>query len=345
MRVIVLNNMAPFTWGGAEELAHHLVLRLRESGVEAENLRIPFAWEPADQLIEQILMCRSFRLTPADRVICLKFPAYHAQHDNKVFWLLHQYRQAYDLWDAGQSNIPSTPRGQEVQRLIQHADDQAFTTAKCIYTNSATTADRLKRYNGFESEVLMPPLNDPELFVGGEDDGYFLAPGRINSTKRQSLLVEAMRHLPPSSRLIIAGPPDGPADAEDLRRRVVDAGLEDRVKLDLRFLSRIELAQYVNKARAVAYLPFDEDSVGYVTMEAFQAKKPVLTTTDSGGLLQIVKNRRTGAVVAPDPEALAEGMSRFFDNETESAALGKAAHEMWLSLGIDWPSTLSKLLV
>jgi glycosyltransferase involved in cell wall biosynthesis len=344
MRVIVLNNMAPFTWGGAEELTHHLVKNFRAIGVDAETLRIPFSWDPAELLIEQILMCQSFRISDTDRVIALKFPAYYAGHDNKVFWLLHQFRQAYDLWDAGQSNIPATPRGEEIRRLILEADNRVFKTAKHIFTNSATTAERLKHYNGFNSEVLMPPLNDPEIFTGGADDGYVLAPGRINATKRQFMLVEAMKYLPSSARLIIAGPPDSPQDAERLYELVEGAGLRDRVKLDIRFLSRQELSQYVNRARAIAYLPFDEDSVGYVTMEAFQAAKPVLTTTDSGGLLQIVRDRETGAVVAPNPEALAKGMTTFLSNSKQAAALGQAGRRLWLSLGINWSSTLSKLL-
>lgn len=344
MKVIVLNNMVPFTWGGAEELAYHLVKNLRAIGVDAENLRIPFSWNPAELLIEQILMCQSFRIANTDRVISLKFPAYYAQHDNKVFWLLHQYRQAYDLWDAGQSNIPNTPRGKEIRRLIHEADNQVFRTAKHIYTNSMTTAERLKHYNGFSSDVLMPPLNDPEIFTGGTDDGYLLAPGRINATKRQFMLIDAMKYLPLSTRLVIAGPPDSSGDAQNLRRRVEAAGLQDRVTLDLRFLSREELADYVNRARAIAYLPFEEDSVGYVTMEAFQARKPVITTIDSGGLLQIVRDRETGAVVAPNPEALAEGMARFLSSSNQAAALGKAGHRLWLSLGIDWSSTLRKLL-
>ena len=50
MNVLVLNNAAPFIRGGAEELAEHLVQRLNmTAGVEAELLRIPFRWEPADQ--------------------------------------------------------------------------------------------------------------------------------------------------------------------------------------------------------------------------------------------------------------------------------------------------------
>ena len=40
--------------------------------------------------------------------------------------------------------------------------------------------------------------------------------------------------------------------------------LNDRVQLDLGFLPRERIAKYVNEALACAYLPVDEDSVGYV---------------------------------------------------------------------------------
>ena len=80
--------------------------------------------------------------------------------------------------------------------------------------------------------------------------------------------------------------------------------------LDLRFLPRQDLATLVNGASAVAYLPFDEDSLGYCTMEAFQAAKPVLTVTDSGGVLDIVRDRDTGLRHgAGSPEPLASAMA------------------------------------
>ena len=109
MKVLVLSNMVPFVRGGAEELCDHLVRNLRlRRGVEAEAMRIPFTWEPAERLVEEMLVARSLSIVNVDRLIPLKFPAYLAPHPNKVPWLLHQFRQAYDLFDAGQSNIRRT---------------------------------------------------------------------------------------------------------------------------------------------------------------------------------------------------------------------------------------------
>ena len=126
--------------------------------------------------------------------------------------------------------------------------------------------------------------------------------------------------------------------------RALAARLADRVRLDLRFLPRRELADYIGRARAVAYVPFDEDSVGDVTMEAFQAAKPVVTTTDSGGLLEIVHEGRTGAVGAPTPQALAGAIARVMEDPARAAALGQAGREEWERLGITWPHVIEKLL-
>ena len=88
--------------------------------------------------------------------------------------------------------------------------------------------------------MLRPPLNDPELFAGGDSEGYILATGRVNASKRQHLLVEGLRFTP-GTRLVVAGPPDSPSDGERLRELAEREGVADRVTLDLRFLPRAEL--------------------------------------------------------------------------------------------------------
>ena len=105
MKVLVVNNMAPFVRGGAEALAEHLVKHLEIAGHQAELLRVPFQWEPATRIPSQMLMARAFELWNVDHVIALKFPAYLIQHPSKTIWLVHQYRQAYDLYDAGHGKI------------------------------------------------------------------------------------------------------------------------------------------------------------------------------------------------------------------------------------------------
>ena len=104
------------------------------------------------------------------------------------------------------------------------------------------------------------------------------------------------------------------------------------------------MAALVNNASASAYVPFDEDSVGYVTMEAFNAGKPVLTTSDSGGVLEIVRDGETGVVAAPNPKALGAALVRLMNNPARAAALGAAGKRVLEERELTWARTIERLL-
>jgi glycosyltransferase involved in cell wall biosynthesis len=335
--------MVPFVHGGAEIQRDALLARLRERGIAAETMSLPFLWEPCERLVEEMVLARSLRVPRVDRVIALKFPAYLVPFEAKVVWLIHQYRQAYDLFEAGHSNIPTTPRGAALRAMVAAADESALTAARSVLTSSRVTRDRLRRFNGLDAAVLPVPLDDPERFTGGPSDGYIVATGRVGAMKRQALLLRALCHAP-GVRAVIAGPPDQPGDAEALRRLLESEGLADRVRLDLRFLPRAELAGLVNRSLGVACLPFDEDTPSLVAMEALQAGKPVLTLTDSGGVLDVVRDGETGWVAEPNAESLGAALRAMVADPAESVARGEAGRRAFLALGIAWPQTIDRLL-
>jgi hypothetical protein len=59
------------------------------------------------------------------------------------------------------------------------------------------------------------------------------------------------------------------------------------------FVSDDELVELFRDAIAVVYAPYDED-YGFVTLQAFLAGVPVVTTDDSGGVLEWVEHEVTG---------------------------------------------------
>jgi glycosyltransferase involved in cell wall biosynthesis len=331
-------------WGGAEELATELCVQLEVHGHRSELLRIPFQWDPASRIPSQMLMARSLELDNVDHVIALKFPAYLIRHPRKTLWVLHQYRQAYDLFSSGMSNISSDPGGDKLRRMIRSADDEVFAEARGIYVISPVVKDRMRRYNDVESTVLRPPMIDRHLFVGGAPGDYIFAAGRVNSMKRQELLIEAVAKADPDVKLLVAGPPDTPEDAERIVALVERLGLGDRVRLDLRFLDRSTYAAYVNGAAAVAYAPFDEDSLGYVTVEAAEAGKPIVTTTDSGGVLGLARDGETGWVAEPDAVAVGQAFSDVWSDRKRARELGAATRELWHAFNVEWDTVIEILL-
>jgi glycosyltransferase involved in cell wall biosynthesis len=343
MKILVANNCVPFVRGGAEHLAEALTEKLNEFGHQAMLVRIPFRWEPPPKILESVLACRLMRTPNVDRIIAFKFPAYYLPHDNKFLWLVHQFRQVYDLWGTPYQGMEETPENLAVRRSIIEADNTYLREARKIYTNSATTSARLERFNQIPSEVLYPPLLETRHFRFGETGNYIFCAGRITTSKRQHLLVEAMKHTRTNVRLVIAGKSEDPSDAQRIVQLIARHKLADRVTVIDRFISEEEKAAYFADSLGAAYIPFDEDSYGYVTMEAFYSGKPVITTTDSGGILQVVRDAETGYVAEPSAVALAAAMDRLFDDPARARVLGRAGYDLIQNMGLTWEHVVSTL--
>ena len=336
MKIAVVNNWVPFIRGGAEHLAEAVTGKLNEYGHEAILVKLPFRWHPPEKILEHMLACRSMRLANCDRVIAMKFPAYYLPHPNKVLWLVHQFRQVYELWGTPYQDLPNKPEALRIRDAIIQMDNCLFAECQRIYTNSHVTADRLHRFNGPRATVLFPPLASSTHFYCKEYGDYVFYPSRITAGKRQHLLVEAMRYVRSGVKLVIAGNPETAQDLARIESVIREARLQDRVRLVPRFISETEKADFLAGALACAYAPYDEDSYGYVTLEACCARKPVLTCTDSGGTLILVEEGVTGSVTPPDAKSIAEVMDRLYADKAHAQRMGEAAHERMLELNITW---------
>ena len=89
------------------------------------------------------------------------------------------------------------------------------------------------------------------------------------------------------------------------------------------------------------YAPVDED-FGMVPYEAFLSGKPVVTTTDAGGPLDVVADRRTGLVTAPRAEELAAALVYLRDHPAEGQEWGRAGKAV--AERVTWDSAIERLL-
>lgn len=344
MRVLVASTYVPFIDGGGRMIVRDLVAALRERDHEVDTIEIPFlsAW---DTMLEQMLAIRLMDVADsADVLVAIRTPSYLLRHPNKRLWFIHHHRGAYDLWGTPYQDIPSTPAGMAVRDAILAADDLYLREAQRIFTNSQIVADRLREFNDLQGTVLYPPLGKPELFVRGAAEDYVFYPCRITGHKRQQLAVEAAAQLTTDARVLIAGAPDGPGQLEPLQALIDRHGLGDRVGLIARWISEEEKADLIARSLGVLYIPFLEDSYGYVTLEAFQAHKPVITCSDSGGTLEIVQDGVNGLVVAPEAASLAQAIDRLRADPATAADMGERAHETLSLKDISWDTVVSSLL-
>ena len=326
MRVSVCDTQVPFVTGGAEALDAALVRHLRGAGHEADLVTLPFGWTPRLQILQSALAWRLVSLDgatgPPDLVVAGRFPAYLVRHPNKIVWLIHQFRQVYDLLGTRWSDFGDNLADQAMVERIHEMDRRGLREARRIYTISRNIADRLRRHLGIEAEVLhAPPPLEGRLRPRARGD-YVFTVSRLDRMKRVELLIDALAASRSEVRGRIAG--DGP-ERKALEQRIAERGIGDRVEL----LGRVdddEVVRLYAGARAVFYAPYDED-YGYAAIEAFMSGKPVVTTSDSGGVLEFVDDERTGLIAAAnDIAGLAASLDRLAADADLAGRLGAAGH-------------------
>ncbi|MDQ3876474.1 MAG: glycosyltransferase family 4 protein [Actinomycetota bacterium] len=340
MRIAVTAPQVPFARGGAEILAERLVRELAGRGHEADLVTVPFKWYPGTRVLTQAFLWRLLDLEevdgrPIDLVIGTKFPSYVVRHPNKVVWLVHQFRQAYELDDTELRQFGEAPEERALRRKLHELDRVALGEARLLFAISENVAGRLERSLGLRAEVLLPPPQDL-AFRFEEVGDFMLSVGRLDRAKRVDLLLEALA-LDGRLRCVVAG--DGPdrARLEELARR-------HRLDGRATFLGRVDeetLAGLYARCLAVYYAPIDED-YGMVPYEAFLAEKPVVTTSDAGGPLAAVTDRETGIVCEPRAAALADACGWLREHGAEAHAWGRAGKT--LAERLSWTSVIDRLL-
>jgi glycosyltransferase involved in cell wall biosynthesis len=337
-RVLVCSAQVPFASGGAERHAAGLVRELRDARHEADLVQLPFKWYPREEILASAIAWRLLDVGEADGkavdlVIPMKFPSYMVRHPNKVVWLIHQFRQAYDRFGTRESDFTASPEDTRWRELIAASDRTGLTEARKIFTNAKNTAERLRRFNGLAGEALYHPPPLAGRYRAEASAGFALAIGRLDPWKRFDLAIEAAA----AGRfgLVLAG--TGPDDA---RLRTLAA----RSGADVTFRGAVsddELLALYATCGAVLFTPADED-YGYVALEAFLSRKPVVTCSDSGGPLEFVEDGVTGRVVEPSGVAVGAAAAALLADAALARRLGDAGFER--VRGITWEGAVRALL-
>jgi glycosyltransferase involved in cell wall biosynthesis len=340
VRIAVLRPQVPFARGGAEIFTDTLVDELRARGHEADLVSVPFKWYPGARVLTQAFLWRMLDLEeadgrPIDVVVPTKFPSYLVRHRDKRVWLVHQFRQAYELDGTELGQFGPSSEDRALRRKVQELDRIALAEATRLFATSRNVAGRIEASTGLAAEVLPHPPQELDYRCHGYGD-FVLSVNRLDRAKRIDLLLDAAAR-DAAIEVVIAG--DGP-DRSRLERLASDRGLNGRA----RFVGKVsegELADLYARCLAVYYAPVDED-YGMVPLEAFLSEKPVLTTTDAGGPLEVVADGSTGLVVSPDAAEIARALGWLREHRDEAASYGRAGKA--IASEVTWDRAIARLL-
>jgi glycosyltransferase involved in cell wall biosynthesis len=345
MRVIIASTSIPHIDGGGRLIVRWTAEALRAVGHEVEEFYVPFP-PGARPALSAMVGLRAMPFAGCgDRLIAIRWPAHIIRHENKATWFIHHYRQLFDLWDSPYRGVPANAEGIAYREAMRRIDNQGLGESKDVFTNSLIVRDRVREYNGLDPEPLFPPIGgDTSRFRTDSYGDFIFYPSRITPIKRQLLAVKAMRFTSTPVRLVIAGKPESPHYEDELRNYVHEHSLEDRVELRLGWLPEDEKIDLLARCLALAYLPLDEDSYGYPSLEASHSAKPIITLRDAGGALEFVRDEREGLVVEAKPRELAQAFDRLYEDRSAAERMGEQSFARRDELKIAWPHVIARLL-
>lgn len=339
MKIALVSSAVPMIFGGGRFIVEWLEEALLEHGHSVEKIYLPSTDDP-ETIFDQMIAFRLLDLSDtADQIITFRPPAHVVPHPNKVAWFIHHVRAYYDLWGTPYSPVTPTPYWETFRKRLMRADTAALSETRKLFTNSKVVSQRLKDFNGLESETLYPPVNKPERFRSDTYGDEIVCICRLEHHKRQHLMIEAMQYTRTPVKLRLCGAETPYTKA--LRRA---AAKTKNVAIEARWISEGEKVERLSSCLAAVYFPIDEDSYGYPTLEAAHARKGIIVANDGGGVTEFVRDGVEGFVIDPDARVLAETFDRLWSDRRLAERLGEAAYVRVSELGIDWSTVVRKLI-
>ena len=347
MNVLVASTQWPYMSGGAEVLAAALVENLKANGHRAELIQLPFFSRPVSNVVSSIQAARMMEIGETnfgaiDRLITLKFPAYLIDHPDKTLWLVHQYRQMYDLWDEPDVGFAALPFGESLRAAVCSADRLYLPHHRLRFAISKTVAGRLRDACGLDAETLYPPVPNAAAYFCDDAKDYLLSLGRLSIRKRQELVLRALALTKMPVRVRFVGACDDEASRDRFIGLAKDLGVSERADY-LGWMPDSDVRTLYARSIAVVFPPRLED-LGLVTQEAMLSSKPVITCSDSGGVLEFVTHEENGVVVPPEPAALAEAFDRLWTDRARAAMLGRRGFDRLRAMNLSWSHVVQRLL-
>lgn len=242
----------------------------------------------------------------------------------------------------------SDPSQQRLGLLWEHLRNRTYRHAKAIVALTETSANHLRQrlrvdVNVIPSAVDRPPF--PSDRVRACNHRRILGVGRLESEKGFDRLIHAFHSIAsshPDWTLRILG--EG-SQREALQQQINTLGLTERVTLP----GWVKPVWEELGAASLFALPSRYEGFPSALLEAMAMGVPAVAVDCESGPRAVIQNENQGLLVPNETAALAAGMLRLIDDESERERLGQAAIDVverfsWESM-VDQYETLLRSVI
>lgn len=208
----------------------------------------------------------------------------------------HEYQQEQRL--SGIKKIAASYLLKEIREWDRTAADRV----DIALANSENVRRRIKKYYGYDAEVIYPPVDISRFKISHSHEDYFLIISTLTPYKHIELAIQLFNKI--RKKLVIIG--DGP------QREFLQRISGDTIKF-LGFVDDETATEYLRNCRALIF-PGEED-FGITPVEAMACGKPVLAL-GKGGVRESVVAGVTGEFFKePTVGSMEDGLARLILNE------------------------------
>jgi len=291
--------------------AEALCTEIKRQGHQTDFFFLPVVNELLS-LPEQMVMFGMLDIeNSADLLITIGYPAFALPHKNKVICLFSITPELNEAWDT-EYGMLATPQYVSLKEALYQAELRCFEGQKIICASRLLAEDIKNRYGNSPSVISLPNLYP---FSPANNDNteqhYLICETDLQPISRIETILQSMKEANESTRLHLYIHGSKLVYREALEMRIDRLGISDRISVIDGFIDKTTMG----KAAALISIPYQSRRIPLEVTAALAEGVPVITTSDSGCLLELVKNKVNGLVTEPISKSLAIAINSILSNK------------------------------
>ena len=302
---------------------------LTSEGHKVQSLDLPPIAAPDRTLTNVVSLRLLGTAESAEALICLDPVAALLRHPRKLVWLLDDAYLDGDPIRLAEEHASACSYLANVLRA-------SIAEASAIFSPSRFGLKKLRVLSFDDAQLLRPELPQPPTRYARNPGSELLVLNVLGDRQRPDLLIACLAALPEPFRARWIAPSEQPGTVTRLRRLAQEAGVEQRLVIEVRSIDAGEQAYLLAHAAALLELAQDAVATTCTVQNAIRCGVPVIACNDGGALTEIYSGRASRKPAKPEGAALAQAVLSACalpdEKSSRSAPLAKPRVTSWIPL-------------
>ncbi len=313
MQILIVCSSSPLTAREETYWANTIYQGLKELNFDVDMFMLPITQDPLF-FPEQMMSYRLMDIqNSCDLLIAIGDPAFVFKHSNKKV-LLFSLASSVHEWFDSEYGVLTSPQYSVIRESIHIAEKMGLLEASSIYCASEALTNQISTEFNIKTKTV---LLDVEGFTYQnkksllEDDHWIICESTLEPSDRIDMLIQALAFSNEKWKLKLFIPSASEVYRLTLLKQINELEIENRIQILDRSISSDDFRKccgYVNLLYSAIRIPIS-------CLAAAKSNTPMITTTDSGALLEKIHNNINGLIAKPNIKSLSNALDQICSDQ------------------------------